>query len=243
MKYIKAIILTLLILVSVAPINVLALEQKGFQTSEIDETEIELYIKNFEVELLTVEPERKSISCFDISVNENIALGNQVSDNCCVSVYDSNLKFLYGFSFKCAGSYYVEWNNECLNIYYVRDDISVTYNNYGEIVNIGKIDDTMQNNSYWYALKNTERKTGDVEYKIQNDMGILNLFLGQSSYSQLVKTDKFGTENVLYDVNDNQIAKCVLVILLLSAFILLAASVIVMSVKKARTKSDDGSLC
>lgn len=232
MKCIKALILAISILIIIVPINVTASDQTGFQTSKVAENEIKSLIKDFDVILLTDEPERESITCFDVSKNEKIALGSQVSENCCVSIYDSKFKFLYGFSFKCAGSYYIEWNNENLNIYYVRENTAVSYNSNGEIINIENILDTMENNSYWYVLSDTERQIDDVKYKIQNDLGILNLFIGQSSYSQLVKIDVSGVENILYDVNNEQKSETVFSLLFMIIFIILVTSGIILSVRK-----------
>lgn len=232
MKYIKTLILAVSILIIVVPINVIAADQTGFQTSAVSEDEIKSLIKDFDVILLTDEPNKRTINCFDVNENGLVAIGSQSQENCNISIYNSDLKFLYGLSFECAGSYYIEWNNENLNIYYVRDNIAVSYNSNAEITNIEKIDDTMENNSYWYVLKKTERQIGDVRYKIQNNLGALNFFIGQSSYSQLVKIDESGAENILYDVNNEQKSECIFSLLFLLVFIILLTSIIILSVRK-----------
>ncbi len=72
-----------------------------------------------------------------------------------------------------------------------------------------------QNNSYWNdSVFSTIRKVGDVEYRLKNDMGILNILA--SSYSQLIVVNSAGEGTILYDVNSSQLAKiatvCVLVV-------------------------------
>ena len=233
MKKLKILVLTLIIIITLIPTNVSAAEPTGFQTSEIGEDKFDSYLNKLSVSLLTEAPENLAINCFDVNENGLIAIGSKIHDDCYIHVYDSNFNFLYGFAFECMGTYNIEWNDDYINIYYVRGDIAATYDSNGQITDIAKIDNTIDNNSYWYTLKNNERQLGSTKFKAKNDMGILNIFIGQSGYSQLVKTDDLGNEIVLYNVNSFQLAKIVMILFGISFFI----AIVILAITKEFTKA------
>lgn len=231
MKHIKILILMFIVFIMVVPSNVFAAEPTGFQTSEISEDKLDSYLNNLSVSQLTEAPENLAIKSFDVSKNGLIALGSQTGQECYLHIYDSNLDFLYGFYFNCSGTYQIEWNNDYINIYYVRSDIAATYNRNGEIISIAKIDNTIDNNSYWNALRSNKRQVNNTEFKAKNDTGILNFF--QTSYSQLVKIDDLGNEIVLYNVSNFQLTKTITIFVVMS----LLLAIVILIIKKGDKQS------
>ena len=231
MKYIKVLILMFIVFIMVIPSNVFAAEPTGFQTSKISEDKLDSYLNSFSVSLLTEAPENLGIKSFDVNESGQIAIGSQIGQECCLHVYDSNFDFLYGFYFYCSGTYQIEWNNDYINIYYVRSDIAVTYGCNGEIISIAEIDNTTNNNSYWNILRSNERRVNNTIFKAKNDKGILNVL--KASYSQLVKIDDLGNEIVLYNVSSFQSAKTIMIFIVAS----LLVAIVILIIKKGDKQS------
>ena len=154
-----------------------------------------------------------------------IAIGQDGIEEKVLRVYSSDGEFQYGYTFNCTQSFGVEWDGQDINIYFVRSDVLLTVNKEGEIIDIVKVQNTTENNTYSnYMLCSTERTSGDTKYTIRNDMGFLNAF--SSSYSQLIVTKSTGEEIILYDVNSDQLTKTLTVFILAVIFFLLAVGVI-----------------
>ena len=98
----------------------------------------------------------------------------------------------------------MEWQDNGLNVYFVRGAIGINIDPQGNILDVFAIKDTMENNSYWnnVVFSSTRNVNGTV-YKIDNDLGIFNFV--QSSYSRLVKISPNGEKIVLYDVGNSQL--------------------------------------
>ncbi|MBE6755495.1 MAG: hypothetical protein E7555_03430 [Ruminococcaceae bacterium] len=202
-----------------------------FSAEQLSEKDKNTFLSNVDISLIEEEPQMQSIVCFDVNGDEKIALGYSDSENKTICVYSQN-EFLYGYEFGCTGDFAVEWDEENINIYFVRSDIIVIVNQKGDILDIAKVQNTTENNRYHnFLLHSTERLVGDRKYSLRNDMGILNFVA--SSYSQLTVTDANGTETMLFDVNSSQLAKTVAVSVLITVFVCIAIVVIVKGYKKA----------
>ena len=106
-----------------------------------------------------------------------------------------------------------------------------------EIISMETVDNTADNDIYLSTvLRDSEREIGGVKYKVKNDMGILNFFIGQSSYSQLVKTDNFGNETILYDYNSFLLIKTIIVFLFIIIFVSFVIIHLVFDIKKNLSK-------
>ncbi len=237
MKNIKFLFFTIIILVVIFPINVFAAEQTGLQTSEINKNDLEKYKERYSVSLIDERPENLAIRCFDVSKSGLVAIGNEKGSESIIQVYDNNFNFIYGFTFEYEGSYNIEWRDEYISIYYIRSDIAVTYNEKAEIISIEAVDNTADNDIYLSTvLRDSEREIGGVKYKVKNDMGILNFFIGQSSYSQLVKIDNLGNEIILYDYNSFLLIKTIIVFLFIIIFVSFVIIHLVFDIKKNLSK-------
>ena len=197
----------------------------GFSTEELSEKDRSTFASNINISVLKEKPVDRAIECFDVSENGMIAIGQDGIEEKVLCVYSSDGEFQYGYTFNCTQSFGVEWDGQDINIYFVRSDVLLTVNKEGEIIDIVKVQNTTENNTYRnYMLCSTERTSGDTKYTIRNDMGFLNAF--SSSYSQLIVTKSTGEEIILYDVNSDQLTKTLTVFILAVIFFLLAVGVI-----------------
>lgn len=222
--FLSFLLLILLIFTSVSEVFAMS---TGFSvTDSFSDEEKEHIIKTSKVRLLKEEPVNEAILCFDVNKDGLIAIGTKnISDIYYVCIYNSDGIFQYGYSFVDSGSFGIEFDNENIIIYFVRSNIVISVDPSGEVLEIAKVDNTMENTSYRHILRNTERQINDIKYKIKNDMGIFNLFVGQSSYSQLVKIDGFENQTILYDVNSKAFAKTLMIFIF--ALLFIATAVIV----------------
>ncbi len=172
----------------------------GFETNQLSQEEIDSFVSNVDLSLLTKEPPKETINCFDVNYKHFIAIGQQSSDTRrTVCVYSNEGVFQYGYTFDSYGDFGVEWDEDNLNIYFYRSDKIISVSPTGEIVDALEVLNNLQNNSYInHFIHSTKRKIGDTEYLIKNNLGVLNLFA--ASYSKLIVKNSAGAEVVIYDV-------------------------------------------
>ena len=206
MKYVTRFFATLLFIIIVsARANAFAMNT-GFTTEEASEQTINNIINKTPISILTEEPAKKTIDHFDVNQYGMIAIVQSVPDIKTICVYTKSGEFKYAYRFKCDGSVGVEWDDNTLMIYLVRESVAFTVNSNGEIEHIVGIANTIENNSYWnHSVFANKRVIDNTEYRLNNDRGIFNLFA--SSYTQLVVTENNGEESIIYDVNSSQIVK------------------------------------
>ncbi|MGN1452077.1 MAG: hypothetical protein ACI4XQ_08245 [Eubacteriales bacterium] len=197
----------------------------GFSTEEISKEKKTAFVSNINVSLLREEPEKSGILCFDVNEQEMIAVGNKDFQSKKICIYTSQGEFLYGYTFNCTQSFCVEWDEQHVNIYFIRSDLIISLDSDGNILDIKAVQDTIDNNSYRNSLLySTTRTVGNTTYLIRNDMGILNWIA--FSFSQIVAVDAAGTESVIYDVNSVQLAKMIVAVCFICVFVFVAVAVI-----------------
>lgn len=175
----------------------------GFSTEEVSEKTRNRFASNIELSLLTTEPVKKGIQCFDVNEKGMVAIGQNGADDKRVCIYDSDGKFLYGYTFDSAQSFGVEWDGEYINIYFNRSGVIISLDSDCNVLNIKEVQSTIDNSIYKNHLKHSKRSIGDTTYLIRNDMGIFNLIA--LSYSQVVTIDSTGAERIIYDINSEQL--------------------------------------
>ena len=240
MKMMKNVFMTLMVLLLLL-CNCLTTHaiNSGFELEPVS-NERELQIQNnINIYVFEQEVSGNTIECFDVNDDGMIALGTNKSSQKFISIYNSQGVFQYGYQFYCNGSFGVEWDSNNLIIYFVRSDIACSVNPSGEIQEILEIKNTSDNNSYWNnKVFSATRTLGNVEYKIQNDFGILNIF--STSYSQLVIQDFNGQTKTIYDVNSQQLYKLILEIVCILLFVPICFFTLRKSFRKDKT--GDGSV-
>ncbi len=232
MRYIRYSLTTLFLLIWLinSGIDVLAMNT-GFSTETLPKQDIEIFLNNINIFLLTDEPDKKAIECFDVKEDKTIAIGYSSSDNKTISIYTDEGLFKYGYSFRCSGNFGIEWDNDELIIYFVRSDIALSVNALSEVKGIQKILNTTENNSYWnHNVFSPKRYVDGTEYTLKNDMGILNIFA--SSYSQLVTKNVNGKETIIYDVNTSQISSIIVIFIIVTLVICIIVWIVLTLFKK-----------
>ncbi len=235
-KHISLFLLLLLLLIGFSSTTEVKAINTGFATSELSDETKNTFLSNFSITPLTEKPEKRQVLCFDVSEQGLIAVGQEGSRAKEVCVYTSEGEYLYGYSFSCSQSFAVEWGEQRLNIYLVRSDVIISLDSDGNILDIKRVQDTIDNNTYRNSLLySTKRIVGDTTYIIRNDMGILNFWA--ISYSQIVTIDKSGTECIIYDVNSKQLTSMIVTICLVIIFLTCIVAVITREFIKVRRKS------
>lgn len=84
-------------------------------------------------------------------------------------------------------------------VYFVRSDLAVAVNEQGIYLSIQKIENTIENNTYWnQAVYAKKRVCGESTYVMGDLHPLLNIFSGASI---LQKIDANGNKTVLYDAS------------------------------------------
>lgn len=176
----------------------------GFEIEPLTSTENKRIKSNTTFEHFDEEPAKDSIECFDVNESGEIAIGSESHSSKIISIYSTDGVFLYALEFETEGGFGLEWQDNGLNVYFVRGSIGLNIDSQGTVLNVFSIKDTADNNTYWNDVVFSQtRKVNGIDYKIDNDLGLLNLL--QSSYSRLIKTTPNGVETVIYDVGNSQL--------------------------------------
>ena len=240
MKYIKtALLLSLFFILIGGNMGVIALAMDtGFTTETVLDKDAERIIENIDVKLLKEEPKGMSIKCFDVNEKGNFAIGSEKFGYKRIAVYNSDSVFIYGIEFDDNGTFYLELTDDNhLLIYFVRGDIAVSIDSTGKVVEVLQISDTSDNSVYWRSLRSLKRESGEMQYILKNDMGILNIFA--TSYSQIVAVDVEGNKTVIFDseTTADQVAVIVVVFIGITIFFIVFTIYIVRLIKKQRKQS------
>ena len=193
------------------------------------------FIFNIQLVKEEKEPAKNSIVCFDVNEDGLIAIGTSDSSRKSVSVYNLSGDYKYGYNFNCDQSFGIEWDGNNLIIYFVRSNVAALVDENGTILELQEIENTTNNNSYWNrSVFSTQRTVGDYKYIIKNDMGLFNIFA--SSYSQLITVDDQGNKTILYNVNNAQMTKAIIIFIAVIMFVAIVVSVIIFRFLKLRKK-------
>ncbi len=204
MKWITSVLLVFELLFIFAGLIPVCSKSDSFETESLSSGKSESVVSNIRFKRLDIERNKDSIECFDVNESGEIAIGSESHSSKIISIYSTDGVFLYALEFETEGGFGLEWQDNSLNVYFVRGAIGINIDPQGNILDVFAIKDTMENNSYWnnVVFSSTRNVNGTV-YKIDNDLGIFNFV--QSSYSRLVKIAPNGEKIVLYDVGNSQL--------------------------------------
>ena len=197
-----------------------------------------VFLKNINLSVIYNEPDTENITV-ERCVNDNglFAIGTDGLHGKNVCVYDENGNFKYGYEFDCFGSFGIEWDDNDIIIYFVRDDVAASFDKTGANTELRRIKDTSDNNTYWYHFVFSDnRKIDGNTYTMKNNMGLLNLFA--TSYSQLIKTDPSGNEKILYDVSNTYTTKFIVIFITsILLFTMIVVVVITQCIKMQKARN------
>ena len=237
MKIIRILLMLFLMSALLCKENGSALEMKiGFTTDNMDLEEQKRFLSNINLSLITEEPSKNAITCFDVNDSGLIAIGSKNSKTKLVLVYTTNGNFKYGYAFNCNGDFGVEWDGNNIIIYFVRSDVAALFDETGKSIDLKIIQDTIDNNCYWnHVVYSTKRTINGSQYIMRNNMGIFNIFA--ISYSQLIKTDS-DAETIIYDVSNAYSVKFIIIFITIILFVGFVVSMLILQFVKLRKNNN-----
>lgn len=144
----------------------------------------------------------RGIECFDVNSQGYSAIGfeNPSAHTKYVGVYDDDGNFLYGYTFKCIGSYLLEWmNEEQLAIYWIRDSVRVTFDPNCKCQEYFPYEDNTAMSHHLNSLQKTTRLINEDRYVLEQGEGILSKFA--TNYSRLVRISAEDVEHIIYSAD------------------------------------------
>ncbi len=144
-----------------------------------------------------------SIMSFDVS-DAGIVLA--LEENM-IALLDLNGTVIRGYSFNMVGTYGAHWNGENIILFQNRGDLIFEFTINAEPVRVVQ----MNNNSIRnYQLRdeligNRQIISGNCTYQIKNTSDMINI-LSSQSFSQLVRINEIGEEELIYDAGRNHTA-------------------------------------
>ena len=147
MKYIKRFftLFAFLFLLSISTFPAYSM-LNGFEIEPLTSTENKRIKSNTTFEHFDEEPAKDSIECFDVNESGEIAIGSESHSSKIISIYSTDGVFLYALEFETEGGFGLEWQDNGLNVYFVRGAIGINIDPQGNILDVFAIKDTMENN-------------------------------------------------------------------------------------------------
>ena len=229
MKYAKQIIMLIVVISLIGVPRTVSAIDTGLDTEALSNEEIsDLVKKNEFLKITSYSP--LSANCFDVRDDHMVVIGADAGDVAVIAVYDDCGNFQYGFEKEKLGSFRVMWCGNDIAYYSIRSALLYIINKAGEITNICRVTNAIENSIYDRdVLQATTRIVDGTTYRMTNDLAVADKLPG--SFTKITKTDAAGT-TVVYDASNNQrthIIGGLVVFGLLSTFIV---GSIIMGIKK-----------
>lgn len=192
----------------------------GFALEDVTEDEFSSVCTNLALSVIDEPDIDVGFCCFDVNESGDYALGFDLPLKDIILVYDSTGSYQYGFSFSDNGAFGLEWDNENIVIYRVRSDLAISVDSSGNILEMGIIPDTLENNEYWNNEVNAnKRNVAGVTYTAEHWIAN-HEWLRWGAYPRLVKTMPDGERIVLFDQPAfSVVTSVILVVLIIAAFL------------------------
>lgn len=137
------------------------------------------------------EEHRTPSSAVGISINSKYEIALGFKDRY-INVYDSNGKFINGYSFNFYGSYVFKYDEmDNIMIFPIRSSACYFFNTDAKLVITREITDEVEEDRYYRALE------GNKKVSINGNLYELRESLG---YTKLLKTDANGNITIIYDM-------------------------------------------
>lgn len=145
-----------------------------------------------------------SIQCFDVNDQGEIAIGyNGITyRNKCIGVYDVEGNFLYGYSFRCDGSFLVEWvDNGELAIYWMRGTVRATFDQDGKCIDYQTFTIDKEMNKKINSLFEVSRTIGNERYYLDKGDGFVSQLA--LNYYRVIHVGADGVETTVHSATGN----------------------------------------
>lgn len=213
----------LLIFISVLCVIILLLPASVAAASDdLTDADRETFLNNISLTLLSAEPEKDKICCFDVNIDNLIAIGTTGSEGARILVYNADGAFQYGYSFQCHQRFAVSWDGGDIAIYFVRSDIVAKFDRNGNNISLTFIERNTPEEDFWNSkITSTQCTVNEKTYQVRTGIGLLGLLA--SGYFQLVMVEPLGQETVVYDVSSRYrivMPLCIVAVLIFAVFVI-----------------------
>lgn len=210
----------------------------GAAVGEIAETDRETFLRNISLTLLSSEPEKDKIDCFDVNAEGLIAVGTVDGEGAKVLVYDEGGAFQYGYSFRAKQYFDIAWEGADIAIYFARSNMVASFDRHGNNTALHSVDRNSQIEEFWNTRFTAKKQCvlNGKTYELRTGLGILSF--AATGYSRLVIIDATGQEHILYDVSARYrviVLSCIIALLL---FVTIVIRTIIRSATKQKRPSD-----
>lgn len=166
----------------------------GYKTETLSSEELNRFKLNYNFEIvdsISMDEFNKPFICFSVNDYGVVAIGYLSHTNEGYVLILQEDEVLGAYRFRCNGSFILELEKDCINIFNVRSSIIAKYTLSGEFVDAAKVIETEENNSYSNQLRDkTSYSINGSEY-----VGIRSKF----SYSKLKVVQQNGIELIIID--------------------------------------------
>lgn len=201
--------LTVLISLTCVGLSAGAIET-GFDVEKVDKSACSETLSRVNITLKSEQENNKIISCFNVNENGLLAVGFDSIGKKTVDIYTTDGEFLRGYSFNSSGTYNVELDsNNNLIIHLVRSDLSIVVDDKGKVLEMARIKNTGDNNSYWNYLDRPIKQVDTCIYSVKNKYWLLYIF--SSGYGQLKSRDGDNSARIIIDVTNAQLKRTLII--------------------------------
>ena len=189
-----------------ALVMMLSLAKTGFAAPKYQKAEVlglqrqkEIF-EAIEIQPLEAYAPEYPIVGFDIRQDGYLLLGVQGSGNTGqneIYIFNPQGQYEYGFAFQCTGLYFVRWNGENAQLYFVRGDTLAELDREGNRVDVQNLS-FAQWNAIEPQLRRSRIKKNGYTYVIEKANGVAGCLA--DSYARIVRLGPEGTREVIYDV-------------------------------------------
>ena len=167
----------------------------------ITDEQKELYIQRLCVSLIVQEPVKQPVINFDVNKNEELLVCvNGIERQDSIYVYAKDGSFEFGLQFHQNGSFGAIWEGEDILLYRVRSDLAFLIGRNGIVKEVRPLKESSRNSMYMSTIR--ERiQTDEHLYIMKNKSFLLNF---TSKFSMIMRTDKYGSVEMIYDASSQQ---------------------------------------
>lgn len=193
-KYILLVYILVYFIFNIVDFSANAGSYKLISTCPIDKKEATDIITALNFRKENSEKIFSSISCFGIN-EESIALGCSDGGREYINIYDEYCNYEYSYSFDSYGSFGLEFQNDTLLVYLLRENIVVSINKDIETIEVKSVVENDENQEYLDDFVYSKAKVCNGNKYYLSTGGLLF----SPSYSQLIKVDENDNKEILFD--------------------------------------------
>lgn len=209
------------------------------ETEIMADDEAREFLNRVSIRKFVTAPTPFAFEYFCVNENGKIAIGVNNSNDKTICVYNDRGNFLYGYKFKCDGTFRIKWDGDNIVICFVRSDVLVSVDSFAQVKCVANVIDTSDSesamrNEFYNPAQRGKQEINGVLYEAKG----YNFF--GANYSK-VDVTKNNITKTIYDVSNQPNSKGIMIALLLTIVVVgmaIMLGVIMMIIKKATTHQE-----